>query len=88
MTTSKDWELRRKRWAEYKARVAKRKAREAREAKRKASRDEADQWWTWPIPVAECAETVLDDTDKDEYRNHQGDGPSGYDYYSDTRRWC
>ena len=27
MTTSQDWELRRKRWAEYKARVAARKAK-------------------------------------------------------------
>ena len=93
MTTAQDWERRRKRWDAYKARVAKRKAREAREAKRKASRDEADQWWTWPIPVAECAETVLDDTDSDEtsgdeYRNHQGDGPSGFDYWHDTHRHC
>ena len=29
MTTSQDWELRRKRWDSYKARVAKRKADEA-----------------------------------------------------------
>ena len=22
------------------------------------------------------------------YENHQGDGASGYDFFSDTRRWC
>ena len=86
MTTAQDWERRRKRWAEYKARVAKRKAREA---KRKASRDEADHWWTWPIPVAECAETVLDGADKaDKAETPTGDGPSGFDYYQDTKRHC
>jgi len=24
-----------------------------------------DEWWTWPIPVADCAEKVFDDS---EYR--------------------
>ena len=62
MTTTQEWELRRKRWAEYKARVAKRKAREAK--------------------------TDNDETSEDEYRNHQGDGPSGFDYWHDTHRHC
>ena len=56
MTTAQDWERRRKRWAEYKARVAKRKA------------DKADK--------ADKAETPT------------GDGPSGFDYYQDTKRHC
>jgi len=54
MTTAQDWERRRKRWAEYEARVA----------KRKASKDKADK----PKPT--------------------GDGPSGFDYYQDTKRHC
>ena len=62
MTTPQEWERRRKRWDEYKARVAKRKAREAK--------------------------TDNDATSEDEYRNHQGDGPSGFDYWHDTHRHC
>ena len=54
MTTAQDWERRRNRWAEYEARVA----------KRKASKDKADK----PKPT--------------------GDGPSGFDYYQDTKRHC
>ena len=54
MTTAQDWERRRKRWAEYKARVA----------KRKANKGKADK----PKPT--------------------GDGPSGFDYYQDTKRHC
>jgi len=37
---------------------------------------------------ARVAKADNDETSGDEYRNHEGDGPSGYDYFSDTRRWC
>ena len=57
MTTRQDWERRNKRWAEYKARVAKRKADEANGVKAEK-----------PKP--------------------SGDGPSGFDYWHDTRRHC
>ncbi len=34
------------------------------------------------------AKTDNDETSGDEYRNHQGDGPSGFDYWHDTHRHC
>ena len=34
------------------------------------------------------AKTDKDETSGDEYRNHQGDGPSGFDYWHDTHRHC
>ena len=30
---------------------------------------DSDAWWTWPIPVADCAEKVFDDS---EYRDSSG----------------
>ena len=57
MTTSQDWERRRKRWDAYKARGAKRKADEANGVKTEKAKP-------------------------------TGDGPSGFDYWHDTRRHC
>ena len=34
------------------------------------------------------AKTDKDETSGDEYRNHQGDGASGFDYWHDTHRHC
>ena len=40
---------------------------------------------TW----SECeCEACTSETETKGFENHQGDGPSGYDYFSDTRRWC
>ena len=34
------------------------------------------------------AKTANAETSGAEYRNHQGDGPSGFDYWHDTPRHC
>ena len=61
MTSQQDWERRRKRWAEYKDRVAKRKATET--------------------VTCNCYQCHTGS-------KHVGDGPSGFDYYQDTKRHC
>jgi len=38
------------------------------------------------IPATEDAENT-EDAEPEEFQNHVGDGPSGFDYYHDTK-WC
>ena len=44
---------------------------------------------TWSECECEaCTSETETKTEAKGFENHQGDGPSGYDYFSDTRRWC
>jgi CobQ-like glutamine amidotransferase family enzyme len=46
---------------------------------------------TWSECKCEACTSETETETKTEakgFENHQGDGPSGYDYFSDTRRWC
>ena len=51
-------------------------------------KNENENTTTWTECQCEACTSDEQNDGANGYENHQGDGPSGYDYYSDTRRWC
>ena len=50
--------------------------------------DTTDNGASWSECQCEACNSEEVNDGANGYENHQGDGPSGYDYFSDTRRWC
>ena len=51
-------------------------------------KNENENTTTWTECQCEACTSDEQNDGANDYETHQGDGPSGYDYYSDTRRWC